>query len=565
MISEISIRDLGVIESARMALSPGFTAVTGETGAGKTMVVTALGLLLGDRADSSVVRHGSDKAVVEGRWSTALADVVARVEELGGDVDDGELVVTRTVNSEGRSRAALGGVGAPISALASVGEHLVAIHGQSDQIRLKSPVAQRAALDRFASGISDVPFARYSELFASWGDARTRREQLVRSSEARRAEASELREAVLEIEGVAPVAGEDVLLRERAERLANSDDLRRAAHEAHEALASDEAGLDAVQLVETARRALERVVGVDPALETLVTQISEASLMIREASQSVAHYANGLEFDDGDVDGLHERSAAISALVRKFGPTLDDVLALQASASDRLWELDRTDDEIGELDARIGALEAELDSVATVITARRQAAAELLSQRVSDEIHALAMPTAQFVVRVQTGDEFTSFGRDSVEFLLMPHPGADPRPVAKGASGGELSRIMLAIEVVIAGTDSVPTLVFDEVDAGVGGASALEIGRRLATLSQSAQVIVVTHLAQVAAFADTHLNIVKDTSGDITESTITNLAGETRVSEVARLLSGTPDSDNARAHASELLEMARDFRTSLAP
>lgn len=565
MINEISIRDLGVIESARMVLSPGFTAVTGETGAGKTMVVSALGLLLGDRADSSVVRQGSDKAVVEGRWTTTISDVVDRVDELGGDLDDGELVVTRTVNSEGRSRAAMGGVGAPVSALAKIGEHLVAIHGQSDQIRLKSAAAQRDALDRFAIGLSDVPFRQYAELFREWKDAQARRDQLAESLESRRTEAEELRTAVEEIESVAPLPGEDVRLRELSDRLANADDLRRAAHEAHEALASDESGVDAVQLTEAARRALERVAAHDPAVETLVTQISEASLLIREASQSVAQYVNGLEIDGDDLDEVQGRSASIAALVRKFGPTLDDVLALQATSSDRLFELDRTDDEIGELDSRLAALTAELEVLASQISDRRRVAAEILGARVSDEIHALAMPSSQFVVTVHTGGEFTATGRDTVEFMLTPHPGSDPRPVAKGASGGELSRIMLAIEVVIAGSDSVPTLVFDEIDAGVGGASALEIGRRLAALATSAQVIVVTHLAQVAAFADVHLNIVKDTSGDVTESTITTLDGEKRVSEIARLLSGTPDSANARAHATELLDMARAYHASIQP
>jgi DNA repair protein RecN (Recombination protein N) len=293
-----------------------------------------------------------------------------------------------------------------------------------------------------------------------------------------------------------------------------------------------------------------------------LTRISEASIVVREASQSVSAYAAGLELDGGDLEQVHERTAAITALVRAYGPTLDDVLALWSTASDRLFDLDRSDDALEELAASIAADEAALDTLATRISAARDDAAQRLSGAVTTELHALSMPTAEFVVRVtpQSGTDFFAHGRDAVEMLMRPHPGGDPKPVTKTASGGELSRVMLAIEVVIASTDTVPTLVFDEVDAGVGGASAIEIGRRLAVLARSAQVIVVTHLPQVAAFATNHLRIIKDTSGAITESTIMRLDGDERVEEMARLLSGTPDSNNARAHAAEMLNSANQWR-----
>jgi DNA repair protein RecN (Recombination protein N) len=344
--------------------------------------------------------------------------------------------------------------------------------------------------------------------------------------------------------------------------LSNSEELRRAAQEAHEALSADDAEFDAVSLVESARRALERVTNHDPAIETLLTRISEASIVVREAAQSVSAYAAGLDLDGGDLEQVHERTAAINALVRAYGPTLDDVLALWSTASDRLFDLDRSDDALEELASAISADEAALDALATQISAAREDAAQRLSGAVTTELHALSMPTAEFVVRVapQNGTDFFAHGRDAVEMLMRPHPGGEPKPVTKTASGGELSRVMLAIEVVIASTDTVPTLVFDEVDAGVGGASAIEIGRRLAILAKSAQVIVVTHLPQVAAFATNHLRIIKDTSGAITESTITRLDGDGRIEEMARLLSGTPDSDNARAHAAEMLNSANQWR-----
>lgn len=562
MIHEISIRDLGVIQSATLSLTPGFTAVTGETGAGKTMVVSALGLLLGDRADSGVVRHGAERALVSGRWSIEDPATRERIDELGGAFDDDELTVTRSVSSEGRSRVVVGGAAAPVSALSDLGDRLVAIHGQSEQLRLRSQSAQRESLDRFGGQAVRTLASEYHTVFERWSVAIARRDSMTRDASERLREAAELREAVSTIEALSPIAGEDVALKAKADRLSNSEELRRASQEAHEALSADDAEFDAVSLLENARRALERVTNHDPAIETLLTQISEASIVVREAAQSVSAYAAGLEIDGDDLEQVHERIAVINSLIRAYGPTLDDVIALWSTASDRLFDLDRSDDALAELTVAIERDEAMLDDLATRLTAARTEAAERLSVAVTVELHALAMPNSEFVVRVspQNGTEFFAHGRDSVEMLMRPHPGGDPKPVTKTASGGELSRVMLAIEVVIAATDTVPTLVFDEVDAGVGGASAIEIGRRLALLARTAQVIVVTHLPQVAAFATNHLRIVKDTSGAITESTITRLDGNDRVEEMARLLSGTPDSDNARAHAAEMLNSANQWR-----
>lgn len=566
MIHEISIKDLGVIQSATLTLTPGFTAVTGETGAGKTMVVSALGLLLGERADSGVVRHAAERALVSGHWTVTNQAVMDRVGELGGSVDDGELVVTRSVSSEGRSRVVVGGAASPVSALGDIGSYLVAIHGQSEQLRLRSQTAQRESLDRYAGGPLRTLVDDYQVVYRRWSTAITRRDSMTRDASERLREAEDLRAAVAAIDAVAPIAGEDEALKAKADRLANSEELRRAAQEAHESLSADDAEFDAVSLLENARRALERVNGHDPSIEGILAQITEASIVVREAAQSVSAYAAGLDIDGGDLEQVHERTAAINALVRAYGPTLDDVLALWSSASDRLFDLDRSDDALAALSLEIAADEVTLEDLATRITSARTEAAQRLSAAVTEELHSLSMPTAEFVVRIapQNGLEFFAHGRDVVEMLLRPHPGGEPKPVTKTASGGELSRVMLAIEVVIASMDTVPTLVFDEVDAGVGGASAIEIGRRLAILARTAQVIVVTHLAQVAAFATNHLRIVKDTSGAITESTISRLDGDERIEEMARLLSGTPDSDNARAHAAEMLNSANQWRGEIA-
>lgn len=463
MIHEISIKDLGVIQSATLTLTPGFTAVTGETGAGKTMVVSALGLLLGERADSGVVRHTAERALVSGRWSVTNQTVLDRVGELGGSIDDGELVVTRSVSSEGRSRVVVGGASSPVSALGDIGSHLVAIHGQSEQLRLRSQTAQRESLDRYAGGPLRTLVDDYQTVYRRWSTAITRRESMTRDASDRLREADDLRTAVAAIDAVAPIAGEDVALRSKADRLANSEELRRAAQEAHESLSADDAEFDAVSLMENARRALERVNGHDPSIEGILAQITEASIVVREAAQSVSAYAAGLDIDGGDLEQVHERTAAINALVRAYGPTLDDVLALWSSASDRLFDLDRSDDALAALSLEIAADEVTLEGLATRITSARTEAAQRLSEAVTEELHWLSMPTAQFVVRVapQNGPEFFAHGRDVVEMLLRPHPGGEPKPVTKTASGGELSRVMLAIEVVIASTDTVPTLVLD--------------------------------------------------------------------------------------------------------
>lgn len=560
MIEDITIRDLGVIKSASLRLTPGFTAVTGETGAGKTMVVSALGLLLGERADSGAVRHDAERAQVEGSFAVRDHELSSKVEEIGGVLDGQELLIARTISAEGRSRVTLGGAAAPVGLLSEIGAKLVAIHGQSDQLRLRSATAQREALDLFAGTELKRTLNEYRELFRSWSEDTLKRSELKQSAETRRREAEELREAVATIDAASPVAGEDETIKAQVERLSNSEDLRKASREAHESLSAEDSEFDAISRLQTARNALERVAGIDPKIESVITLITEATIAVNEAAAAVSGYAAGLENEGLDLEQLHERQAVISGLMRRFGPTLDDVLALWNSASDRLFELDRTDDSIAALDEKIKDQERNLDRLATDLTEQRLHAAERLSESVSGELHALAMPTARFVAAVTTGQQFLAHGRDQVEMLLQANPGGEPKPITKAASGGELSRVMLALEVVIAATDTVPTLVFDEVDAGVGGASAIEIGRRLAMLSRTAQVIVVTHLPQVAAYASNHLRIVKDVSGDVTESTVKPLFGEDRVDEMARLLSGTPDSENARAHAQEMLDSANAWR-----
>ena len=563
MIEEIFIRDLGVIGEARLPLGPGFTAITGETGAGKTMVVTALGLLLGDRSDSSVLRKGSGAAVVEGRWIVDVEGAVAdRVRDAGGDLDDGELILARSVSPEGRSRATVGGRTTPVSVLAELGEQLVVVHGQSDQVRLRSATAQREALDRFAGLALSTVLDDYQATYRRWQSNQGELDVIVAEQEAREREAAELRLALAEIESAAPQAGEDGELAERADRLTNLEDLRLAASEAHELVSSEDLvePRDALGLLDSARRQLERVAGHDATLGPIVEALASASYLVADVSAQLSTYLGGLDADSArELEVVQDRRAELGEIARKYGPTLAEAIAYLDTGSVRLLELDQDSDRIDRVRIEVQADRARVIELADELGRVRRDYALQLGERVSEELVALAMPNARLTVDVSDRQDYGLSGRDAVSIQLAPHPGAEPRPLGRGASGGELSRVMLAIEVVIAGSDPVPTFIFDEVDAGVGGASAIEIGRRLARLSRTAQVIVVTHLAQVAAFSTNHLRVVKDSEGAVTASSVQQLQGEERIEEMARLLSGLSGSESGLQHARELIETARSL------
>ncbi|MER5518438.1 DNA repair protein RecN [Streptomyces sp. NPDC002763] len=570
------IRSLGVIDDAVVELSPGFTAVTGETGAGKTMVVTSLGLLLGGRADPALVRIGSEKAVVEGRLTVPPGtSAVVRAEEAGAELDDGALLISRTVSAEGRSRAHLGGRSVPVGLLAELADDLVAVHGQTDQQGLLKLSRQRQALDRYAGDGVTVPLAKYSEAYRRLRAVAVELDEIVTRARERAQEADMLRYGLDEIAAVEPRAGEDVELAEEAERLGHAEALSSAATAAHSALAGnpeDPEGIDAATLVAGAHRALDAVRSHDPALAALADRIGEVGILLGDVAGELAGYADDLDADPLRLAAVEERRAALTALTRKYGEYgdgIDAVLAWAERGASRLTELDGDDERIDELTAERDALRAELSGLAQALTDARTEAAERFAAAVTAELGSLAMPHARvsFDIRqtedpegVEVGGRTVAYGpsgADEVELLLAPHPGAPPRPIAKGASGGELSRVMLAVEVVFAGTDPVPTYLFDEVDAGVGGKAAVEIGRRLAKLAKSAQVVVVTHLPQVAAFADRQLLVEKTNDGSVTRSGVKVLEGEERVRELSRMLAGQEDSETARAHAEELLATAR--------
>lgn len=563
-IEEITIRGIGVIEDAVLPLGPGFTALTGETGAGKTMVVTALGLLLGGRADSGVLRAGAERAVAEARWVVADHGPVARrVGEAGGELTPlgngaAELLVSRTVSAEGRSRVAVAGRSMPVGVLQELSDDLVAVHGQSEQLRLKSPAAQRELLDRYAGARLAEVLEQYTEVRRRLLADRAEFERLSAERDARTAEAGELRVALAEIEGVAPKPGEDAELATLAERLGAQDELRVAAATAHEALSADDIGaLDALAMLVEARRALERVAPLDAEIAALAETVGSLSSLAADASSDLASYIASLDPDaPARLEVVQQRINELAVLVRRHGPTLDDVLAFAESGGRRLLELDADPGRIDALAEQVAADEALAVELADRLSEVRQEAAGRLSAEVTAELADLAMGTAAVLVDVTRRAELTATGHDAVQLLLRSYPGADPRPIGRGASGGELSRVMLALEVVLAGTDPVPTFVFDEVDAGIGGAAATEVGKRLARLASTSQVIAVTHLAQVAAFATNHLKVLKGSDGGVTSSTVQRLTGDDRVAEMARLLSGLATSETALAHAQELLDLA---------
>jgi DNA repair protein RecN (Recombination protein N) len=560
VIEEMRLHDLGVIAEATLAMGPGFTAITGETGAGKTMVVTGLGLLLGQRADSGVVRSGAAQASVEGLWTVPEAGPVAeRVREAGGEVEPigggrAELYLGRSVSREGRGRATVGGRSAPAGVLSELADALVVVHGQSDQLRLRSAVAQREALDRFAGKPVASALAEYRREYDRWRELDGELASLQEDRESRAREAEDLRAALAEIEAAAPTTGEEDDLARRAERLANAEELRLGAATAHETLSSEAGAPDAIGLIAEARRALERASIRDSTLEPLAEQAADLGYRVADLAAGVSAYLADLdETGPHELAAVEDRRAVLAALARAYG-SVDAAIELQQTGSTRLAELDDDGDRIERLRAERDAAKAGLDEAAAALTAARKAAAQRLAAAVTEELHALALPDATLVVSVTPGAESAS-GRDDVTILLAPHPGAEPRPVARGASGGELSRVMLAIEVVIAAVDPVPTFVFDEVDAGIGGAAAIEVGRRLARLAETSQVIAVTHLAQVAAFAGNHLSVVKSNDGSVTASSVRRLEGEEREAEMARLLSGLTDSESALTHARELLAL----------
>lgn len=601
MIETLAIEGLGVIETAEIEPHPGLTVLTGETGAGKTMVLSGLSLVLGGRPDPGAVRPGVDRARATATVHLDPADpVLARVAEAGGQAEDGAVVLVRTVSAEGRSRAHAGGTTVPAPLLAEIADHLVTVHGQADARRLLRGDRQRELLDAYADRRGDAdpassPLAAYRTARSRWAADAAELAGLLAAREVRAREAELVRHGLAEIEAADPQPGEDELLAVEQGRLTHAEDLVLAVRAAHDALAGDggaqDIGPGVAGLAVAAATGLERVPVQDRPLADIAVRIREVALLAGDVAADLSSYLAGLEPDPARLAAIGARRDVLARLARRWSAGgavvtapggaggVPDLLAWATEARHRLAALADDDDRIALLDDRCRAARPAVAALAGVLTDHRRAAADALCAAVSSELAALAMPRATLSARLADipappdaplavpgpaagGGLLLAgpWGTQSVELLLTPHPGAPARPLDEGASGGELSRVMLAVEVVAADAAPTPTFVFDEIDAGIGGATALEVGRRLAALARRRQVLVVTHLAQVAAYADRHLVVTKDSDGAVTRSGIREVLGEARIAELARMLGGHAESGAAREHAAELLAGAAPIR-----
>lgn len=558
-LEEITIRSIGVIDQSTLEISRGLTVLTGETGAGKTMILTALNLILGGKADSALVRKGSERLVASGRFSIPKSS-----EHLFEDVlvEEGELIVTRTVAADGKSKATTNGISATAGTLSIVGENLVEVHGQAANQNITKSSRQRELVDRFGQ----IDLGEYQRALSSYHDLKERISTLKKSIAQKDKELSELREFANAFKKLNPSVGEYAEIDLEIARLSSVEEFRLATAQATAAIEDEEAG--SLTSIGVARRALESARSKDPQLEAIYQQLSESFFLLDDAQTALNSYQSKLEADPVQLDFLHARKAEINTLIKKFGGSgsheqeLSELTVRFKNSSDSIADLEGGDQRLEELEVELSANKKVLLKTAQNLSERRIKSAEQLSKLVTAEIQQLSMPHASFVAKVETADysapkesDFTAHGCDEIAMFIQGHKDAPLVALAKGASGGEMSRVMLALEVVIATTHPIGTYVFDEVDAGVGGKAAIEVGKRLHQLAQHAQVIVVTHLPQVAAWADSHFVVTKNNDGTVSQSDVRNVSGEDRIEEIARMLAGLENSSSAREHATELLSL----------
>jgi DNA repair protein RecN (Recombination protein N) len=558
-LEEITIRSIGVIDQSNVELSKGLTVLSGETGAGKTMILTALNLILGGKADSALVRKGAERLVASGKFSIPKAH-----ENLFEDalVEDGELIITRTVAADGKSKASTNGVSTTATALATIGEHLVEVHGQAANQNITKASRQRELVDRFGA----IDNSGYSKALSSYHEMKDRISALKKSIAQKDKELAELREFANAFKKLNPSDNEFAEIEGEIARLSSVEEFRLATAQAIAAIEDEEAG--SLTSLGVARRALDTSRGKDPQLEGIYQQISESFFVLDDALSVLNSYNSKLEADPARLDHLQSRKAEINALIKKFGGAgtqdqeLVELTLRFKNSADAIADLEGGDQRLQELETELSGIKKILLKEAKSLTALRVTAAEKLSKAVSLEIQQLSMPHASFVAEVNSANyetpkesDFTSTGCDEVNMFIQGHKDAPLVSLAKGASGGEMSRVMLALEVVIATSHPIGTYVFDEVDAGVGGKAAIEVGKRLHQLAKHAQVIVVTHLPQVAAWADSHLVVTKNNDGSVSQSDVKKVEGEERVEEIARMLAGLENSASAREHATELLSL----------
>lgn len=566
-LEEISIRSIGVIDSASLEISPGLTVLTGETGAGKTMILSALNLILGGKSDSALVRVGSERLVASGRFRVANHQT-SNFEDSGAIIEDGQVIITRSVTSDGKSKASANGIAVPVSVLTSLSEHLVEVHAQAANINIGKSSRQRELLDRFGGQEIEVALARYKSSLETYQELKSRIAAFKKSIDAKDSALASLREFVAAMKKLNLVAGEYAEIEIEIARLSSVEELRIASQQAHEALVEEESG--ALTSLGIARRAIENARSKDPSLEAIFGVLSESFYLLEDANTTLSSYVESLEADPVRLDFLHARKSEINNLIKKFGGSqshedeVNELLRQHAVSTESIADLEGGDEKLAVLEKELVKVKKDLLMSARALTDSRVNAAKSLGAKVTTEIQQLSMPHTSMNIHINSPDyaavkesDFTATGCDEIVMQLSAHKGAPLVSLTKGASGGEMSRVMLALEVVIAATHPVGTYVFDEVDAGVGGKAAIEVGRRLHALSRHAQVIVVTHLPQVAAWADSHFVVNKNSDGSVSQSDVRAVDGDERLTEIARMLAGLEGSQSAKEHAAELLSLKR--------
>ena len=565
-LSELTIRGIGVIESAELEFKPGLTVLTGETGAGKTMVLTALNLILGSKSDADFVRKGSDRLVVSGKFKVG-ANLADSIEQSGGIVEDGEVIISRVVTSEGKSKITLGGVSSTATQVSELSQLLIEIHAQSSSARLAKSSVQRELLDSY--GGYETEISAYESVFHSYQELGKRIKELRKQLSERDSEIDRLNEFISDFSKVTPEANELEMIDNEISRLGSVEALNTGLSIALSALLEDENS--AANAIQSARKAIDGLKGKDSDLDILIEQYGDLVYNFGEISSAISRYLSKLEADPQRFEYLQSRKSDLNSLLKRYGKGSEREVSYQnlliegADAKQRLQDLSGGDARLVELEKEALSLFTKLSDCAKVLTQARTKSSKEISKAITAEVVGLAMANAQVQVEITSGDyadirSYSNVGVDEVSFLFTSHKDGNLLPISKAASGGELSRVMLALEVVLAKNSPVGTYIFDEVDAGVGGKAAVEVGRRLAALAKSSQVIVVTHLAQVAAWADNHLVVSKSENGSVTQSNVSEVTGEARKQEVARLLSGQDKSLTAQEHAAELLAMVQDSR-----
>lgn len=564
MLEEISINNLGIIKTATLPFTDGLTVITGETGAGKTMVLSALHLLLGRRSDTNMIGQNSNTLTVEGCWNVQNTQAIKSIKETGAVIEDDQLFINRTVQTGGKSRAVIGGKTTPASVLSEIGLQLVNIHGQSDQIRLKNTAAQRDALDTYAGEKLSKTLTNYKNAYNQLRKKKKLIEDIKKNSFARKREIATLEEFIKEFDELSPIIDEDIELTKEIATLSNIDTIRLSVAEALESITptSDEIPSITGQL-NNAVRVLAKVAEYDKELSELSQKLAIISDDLDNATNDIENYSDNLDEDSlARLYEAQERLSNIKLFIRKYGNSLNSVIEERDAAQEKLDNLQELDQPLDVLEDELEELSEKIANLAEKITELRTTAAKQLSEKVNEELSGLSMSSSEMIISI-VPEKLTSKGKDEVEFLLRTGGQNNPRPIAKSASGGELSRIMLALEVVLADPKTTPTFVFDEVDSGVGGTAAIEIGKRLAKLAKEAQVIVVTHLPQVAAFSDNHLNVIKTSSNEYTETSVQQLDDDQRIKEMTRMLSGMTNSDTGHAHATDLINLAKNYKKTL--